>query len=321
MNCNELISVIVLSYNSDWDKTRRTLYSILIQKNVTFEIVVSDDGSKNNNYALIEEYFASMSFNNYVLVKNEKNMGIIKNSLSALEHAKGDYVKLISPGDFLYNEFALEKIFSYAKQTSADLCCANAVYYSIEDSEIAFWDDLYLPRNVTPYIQKNKREIRRSLLFNGNYLHGAAFFVKKAALKEALLFASPTLRFAEDVAVSFFLAAKKKNVVFCDFSMFGNKNCPSFIWYEYGSGISSATETKNIFNELDEPKKMLELLKTAGLVSNFEWFYRYGKNSICKKIVKILMNPCQYVHDKFHLKYKTMKRDYDASCLKKILES
>lgn len=321
MKLEKFVSVVLLTYEPDWDKTRRTLYSIIIQKNIGFEIIICDDGSKVNNFDKIKSYLESVDFTDYTLVENKINSGTVQNAISALPHVNGDFVKFISPGDFLYNEYALEKIFLYAKQTDSDLCCANAVYYSFENSKINIFDDMFLPKNVSPYLKQNKIEIRRSLLLCGNYLHGASFLVKKEKLRQALLFVDSKIKFSEDVAISFYFAAKKMRISFCDFASYGNGDCSSFVWYEWGTGISTSSATANTFNNLNEPKKMLELLVEHGLVSKLEWFYRYGKDGLFKKIVKLLMNPKQYIHDKFHLQYKNINRKYDIGCLEKILKN
>ena len=56
------ISVLVLSYNSDIDKLYLTLKSIIKQKIDDFEIVVSDDGSKDNHEQELAEYFKQNDF-------------------------------------------------------------------------------------------------------------------------------------------------------------------------------------------------------------------------------------------------------------------
>ena len=42
------ISVVVLTYNPDLNDLKKTLRSIMLQDGVDFEIVIADDGSKNN---------------------------------------------------------------------------------------------------------------------------------------------------------------------------------------------------------------------------------------------------------------------------------
>ena len=68
------VSVIVLTYNSGLDKVFKTLNSILCQKNVRVEIVISDDGSTNDNFNAIKQYFISNHFHEYVLTKSKQNM-------------------------------------------------------------------------------------------------------------------------------------------------------------------------------------------------------------------------------------------------------
>ena len=41
------MSVIVVTYNSEWEKIKITLNSILRQKNISLQIIVADDGSEN----------------------------------------------------------------------------------------------------------------------------------------------------------------------------------------------------------------------------------------------------------------------------------
>ena len=45
MNDNVEVSVVVVTYNSIWDKLRQTLESILTQDDIRMQIIVADDGS------------------------------------------------------------------------------------------------------------------------------------------------------------------------------------------------------------------------------------------------------------------------------------
>ena len=50
------VSVILATYNSDLKRIFETLYSILIQEKITFDLVIADDGSENNYKKEIEDY-------------------------------------------------------------------------------------------------------------------------------------------------------------------------------------------------------------------------------------------------------------------------
>ena len=107
MSDTPFFSVLMLTYNSSWNKTRQTLYSVLVQKDVSFEIIIADDGSEENNFEKICDYLAAWNFTAYSLVANERNQGIVRNFNSGLVLCKGEYIKLLSPGDFLYDENTL----------------------------------------------------------------------------------------------------------------------------------------------------------------------------------------------------------------------
>ena len=51
------VSVILLSYNPDVNKLTRTIYGILEQREIDYEIIVSDDGSSDKMFKEIERIF------------------------------------------------------------------------------------------------------------------------------------------------------------------------------------------------------------------------------------------------------------------------
>ena len=64
------VSVIIVTYNSDWKKLRLTLLSTLKQINVSIQIIIADDGSKETFDEKIVQLFNEFGFSNYVIVNN-----------------------------------------------------------------------------------------------------------------------------------------------------------------------------------------------------------------------------------------------------------
>ena len=58
------MSVIVVTYNSEWEKIKITLNSILRQKNISLQIIVADDGSENIFSEKIQKLMGKYQFNN-----------------------------------------------------------------------------------------------------------------------------------------------------------------------------------------------------------------------------------------------------------------
>ena len=73
-----LVTICVLTYNPDWIKFRNTLRSIICQRNVDFDIVVSDDGSEENYFDKAEEFLKETIFLTIVLLRINKIKGRLR---------------------------------------------------------------------------------------------------------------------------------------------------------------------------------------------------------------------------------------------------
>ena len=93
------LSVVFLTYNARFEDVRESLESVIRQVDVDLEIVVADDGSKDNLKVEIEAFFRQHGFVDYRLVMNAQNEGTVANLLSGLEASDGEYAKALSPGD------------------------------------------------------------------------------------------------------------------------------------------------------------------------------------------------------------------------------
>ena len=102
-------SVIVCCYNSDYEKLKKTLISISKQKNVSYEIIISDDGSKDRAIEQIKAWVDEHNISNVRYNFLPENIGTVRNILSAVKVAQGKYVKTISPGDYLFDEYSLQQ--------------------------------------------------------------------------------------------------------------------------------------------------------------------------------------------------------------------
>ena len=83
------------TFNAEWTKIKNTLFSIVRQKDCLYEILVTDDGSEDNNFDMVRNFFSEKKFDNYTLIANKENKGTVLNILGAVEIAKGEYVKVM----------------------------------------------------------------------------------------------------------------------------------------------------------------------------------------------------------------------------------
>lgn len=314
MNNKCKVTVAVISYNPVWEKLRNTLKSIVWQKNVDFEIVVADDGSEHDSFDKVEQYLKEKKITNYRLVKNPINQGIVKNVLSAVNVAQGKYIKLISPGDFLYDENTLHEFVDFAEKNPAAAYFSNLFYYSINDSgKILCYDNKKNPYDIRPWIQKDICKIRKNYLFYGDYICGASVIYNSKLLAKYLSEISKVAVWAEDM-VLIYMIANQEIVLYM--------NVPGGIWYEYGIGISTKKssvwgkrlheDSKNIFH-LIENKKLLPI-----------WFYKafFSECKAERYFLKFVHIPWFYIKN-FLLRLKVRGYSfisYDVSNLERIIK-
>ncbi len=232
-NNEPLFSVIVCCYNPDLGKLKETIISIIKQKKIEFEIIISDDGSKIDFFNDIKCFCDSLGILNIKYNFLKQNVGTVKNIISALKISKGIYSKVISPGDYLYDENSLKNYYDVFIKQNADLVFGKAVYYSIEDEIL----DRKAPLSRFTY---NKYFVNKNVLVYKDYILGASIACKTALELEFLEEIENDVRLVEDypltallIVNNYKLAASKENL----------------IWYECGLGVSTQMGSFNILNK------------------------------------------------------------------------
>lgn len=230
------ISVVVVTYNVNYDKLFATLQSAIIQKDVDFEIVIADDGSKNFDRKKVEDWFAEREFTNYQLVLNPVNQGTLKNALSGWRAAKGAFVKQLSPGDMLYKDTSLREALDKIKKEGYEIAFGIAASYVNKDGDITIVDNQN-PHNLAPYYLKDAEDIAIHYVEMKDYANGMAFVAKRELLLKYGTMMEGKVIYAED-CVYILMVSDGVKIGFLD---------DYLIWYEYGEGIS--TQNSNVWAE------------------------------------------------------------------------
>lgn len=147
------ISIIMICYNPVLEKAIRTIASIIRQDNAEFELIICDDGSKVDYLEEMEDFLKKQKFHAYKIVKNIENKGTIKNIVSGLKVATGEYAILISPGDYLYNRDTLKMTSQYICDNHAEIVFGDFVPYSEKDNQYIFYSSSYNPKHKESYIE------------------------------------------------------------------------------------------------------------------------------------------------------------------------
>lgn len=115
MNQEEyLVSVYMTTYYHE-DYIAQAIESILKQiVNFSYEIVISDDASKDATQAIIKRYAKKYSFIKYLF--NEKNLGLTKNVFQAKMNCSGKYLIQLSGDDYWIDDYKLQEQFDFMEE-------------------------------------------------------------------------------------------------------------------------------------------------------------------------------------------------------------
>ena len=165
---NPKISVCIPSYNHE-KYIGKTIESILNQTYKNFEIIISDDNSKDNSENIIKSY-KDQRINFY---KNNTNIGPALNSNKFIELSNCDYI-LILPSDDILLKNALEiYLKEIENNNNADVLFCWCQTIDENDNEI----DSY---NMTIANQiRDKNKLLNELFYEQNFLMGPGVFIKK----------------------------------------------------------------------------------------------------------------------------------------------
>lgn len=112
-----IISIIVPVYNAE-KYLSTCINSILMQTYANFELILVDDGSKDNSGTICNEYVQK---DNRIKVIHQKNAGANKARQNGVNHSHGSWIAFIDADDSFYDKFVLEKLLLRAITDKADI--------------------------------------------------------------------------------------------------------------------------------------------------------------------------------------------------------
>ena len=127
MSKNEdLVSVIMPAYNCE-KYVVEAINSVLAQTYKNWELLVLDDGSKDNTLQIIEEF--SQKDSRIKALPNGKNMGVSATRNRGIELASGDWIAFLDSDD-MWEPLKLEKQFEVVENKSAEFLFTGSSYIS-----------------------------------------------------------------------------------------------------------------------------------------------------------------------------------------------
>ena len=221
------ISIGILTYQPDYEKLLMTLTSVIRQQGCSYEIVIADDGSKDFRERELELWLLQHGCRDYVIVRSPENKGTVHNVMNVLTAARGHYVKLISPGDYLYNDHVLADMLRFMEENSYKIAFGRACYYSKMGDKYHLINRMN-PFQLRPYRERDFSAVKEAYLVYQDYVVGAAFMGERSLLAAYTRDILGQIIYTED-AVYPIMIADDIRLGFWD---------ENFVWYEYNIGIS-----------------------------------------------------------------------------------
>ena len=154
MSKNEaLVSIVMPAYNCE-KYVVEAINSILAQTYRNWELLVLDDGSKDNTLRIIEEF--SQKDSRIKALPNGKNMGVSATRNRGIELASGDWIAFLDSDD-MWEPFKLEKQFQVVEKKSAEFLFTGASYINEEGEP--FKGIFEVPEKVTYKKLRNQNVI------------------------------------------------------------------------------------------------------------------------------------------------------------------
>jgi len=157
---NIKISIITASYNYA-DLINETIESVLAQTYADWELIVVDDGSKDNSVQVIESYCQKDVRIKLFQHENGENKGLKETVLLGIEKCTGTYIAFLESDDVWVENYLEEKVEIAEKFPSAKVIFSDVELFGDQDV-IADYDD---------YFKKNRKILDKKKyptnLFNG----------------------------------------------------------------------------------------------------------------------------------------------------------
>jgi glycosyltransferase involved in cell wall biosynthesis len=164
------VSVIIPSYNKA-EYTRRTVESVLAQTYKNIEILVIDDGSKDNTKEVMAQYAGRIHF------IEKANGGACSARNEGIRRATGEYVTFLDCDD-LYVPQKIERCVSYLEANPDFGFVYTGVYFIDENDAV-----------ISTYDHPNSREgYITSGLILGNFICNSTIVVRQSVLQKAGFF-------------------------------------------------------------------------------------------------------------------------------------
>ena len=234
------VGVVVLNYKSY--KETLECVSSLQQQNIKYlEIVIVENGSGNESFAILDDAYKNVS--NVTLIESKENLGFARgNNIGirfAREHLKCDFIFVLNSDTILKDEYTIAKMLDlYKENVGVISCLCYGMDENLANPSFVCKDNLYFKyfrtsvyntymilRNICSKNEKANRALENGTVVKHdvsqfcNYAYiitGCAFMLTPAFFKYYRQLYPKTFLYAEETALAWYLKKARLKTAYCE---------------------------------------------------------------------------------------------------------
>lgn len=260
----DLISVIIPAFNVE-KYLQKCLETVLSQTHRNLEIIVINDGSKDNTGRIADEFAKN---DHRIKIIHQENQGVSTARNNGLKISKGDFIGFVDADDEVAEDFY-------------EFLLNNLQKYNADISHCGF--DLVKPNTTVKFhdskiiLEQNKLDAIRELLSGKRVEPSSCTKLFKKSVVENLFFATD-IKINEDLLFNIEAFKKAEKIVFED-----------VVKYHYYYNSTSASRSSKVLERANDvtavAKRIKRLLPDAEIKNEVDQFY-VGKLSTNLKSLK-----------------------------------
>lgn len=174
----KLFTIIILSYNN-LEYMEECLESVLEQDYPYIEVIISDDCSEKFEQYNIDKYIKNNKNDNivnFLINRNSKNLGVVKNINSAIKISSGEYIMNLSCDDKICDKKVISDIVNYFNKINS---LAVTGFIKMYDENLIEAKRTYPKMSISRFINNNEPIDIYLKLCKGGELAGPGFTYKR----------------------------------------------------------------------------------------------------------------------------------------------
>lgn len=272
-----LVTIIFPFYDVE-KYIKKSLESVLNQTYNNLEIIIVNDGSKDNSKDIIKKYIENNIKIKYI---EQENKGIAEARNIGLKNANGEYIMFVDSDDFI-DVNAVEKMHSSLMEKKSNICiCAYQLYYENNKNKTKI-----IKHNIEGNVLYGNEEIQNNIL-SGKIKCYTCMKLFKKTLLDKIDFKFEKGRLYEDFVPLFKLLTNGEKISFVNDSI--------YYYRQIETSITSKKSLKTINDYSYAVNQVLQYMKYRNISADEKSMMKFKidvyANLIRKYIRNINKNP------------------------------